>query len=794
MTMLINHFKIAWRNLRKDRRFTFLNLLGLSTGLACTFLIYLWVNDELHVDRFFQNDTRLFQVMVRDHHSNGISVAPQTPALLSDALATELPDVEYAAAVQAPFAGRSTLSVGDKLAKASSLYVTKDYLHVFSWRLVDGNKDQALADKSSIVLTRALATQLFGTTDKVVGKKVEWQHQKQFVVSAIVDDPPATSSTKFDFLLPFELFLDENSYEKDWNNSDPNTYVMVRPGTDIARLDDKMKTFIKTKHKKANKDLFLRRYSDAYLYGSYENGIQSGGRIEYVRLFSVIALFILIIACINFMNLATAKASRRMKEVGIRKCIGASRRTLIFQYLGESVLMAFCSLAIAILMVAVILPAFSGITGKQLALHASPGIAGAFLGITLFAGILAGSYPALYLSGFKPVAVLKGRLRHSISELLVREGLVVFQFTLSVVFIISAMVVYKQIAFIQNKDKGFDKDNVVSFSAEGSLDNINEFVTKMQTLLTEVKNTSGVVSASSLDHNSMVADYGTTGDISWPGKKPEDKITFGNIGINYGLIETLDMKMVAGRSFSRALSSDSSEIIFNETAIKAMGLKDPIGQTVRMWDQNRKIVGIVKDFHYASLHENVQPFALRLEPVATYRIMARIRAGAEQPTLAHLQQLYKKYYPGFTFDYQFLDQDYQAQYVAERQVAQLSLWFTALTVLIACLGLFGLAAFMAERRFKEIGIRKVLGASVNTVVLLLSKDFLKLIGIAILAAFPLAWWATSHWLSGFAYRVDIGAGIFVLAAVLIILITMITTGFQSIKAALANPVKILRSE
>jgi putative ABC transport system permease protein len=793
--MLQNYFKIAWRNFVRDKQFSLLNLTGLSVGLACTLLIYLWVDDELQVDRFHEKDSQLFQVMVKGQSGNGISVATQTPAPLADALAKEMPEVEYATAIQPSFSGKYTLSAGEKVTKATGLYVSKDYFNVFSWHLLQGNKDQVLADKGSVVLSKAMALQLFGTTQNVVGKKVDWQHDKQLLVSGIVDAPPANSSIQFDFLLPFELFLDANAYEKEWGNSDPSTYVVLKAGANVEQFNNKIADFLKTKRKKTKSTLLVRHFSDGYLYGSYENGVQSGGRIAYVKLVSVIALFILIIACINFMNLSTAKASKRMKEVGIRKCVGASRTTLVFQYLGESMLLAFCSLVVATILVTFLLPYFGEVTGKRLSIYAGIGIIIPFLAITLFTGLLAGSYPALYLSGFNPVAVLKGKLKNSVGELWVRKGLVVFQFTLSVVFIIAAIVVYQQIAFIQTKDKGFNKDNIISFSAEGMKEeNMNTFLAGIETFIAEAKNTPGVLDASSMDHGSIVGDYGTTGDINWTDKKPEANISFGNIGINYSLIETLGMKMAAGRSFSRQLSSDSSEIIFNETAIKAMGLTDPIGKTVHMWDKDRKIVGIVKDFHYESLHENVRPFAFRLEPLLTYRFVVKIKGGMEQSTVAVLQKLYQQYYPGFAFDYQFLDQDYQAQYTAERQVAQLSLWFTGLTILICVLGLFGLAAFNAERRFKEIGIRKVLGATVGSVVMMLSKDFLKLVLAAILIAFPLAWLATNQWLNGFAYRIQPGGTVFVAGGALMLGITLLTISFQSIKAALANPVKSLKME
>ncbi|MEJ0101462.1 MAG: ABC transporter permease [Bacteroidota bacterium] len=792
--MFKNNLKIAWRNLVKDRQFTFLNLIGLSTGLACTLFIYLWVQDERSVDHFHQNGSRLYQVMVNVKNSGGVQTIPQTPALLADAIEREIPEAEMTVATQNSFSGKFSLTAGEQHIKAIGVYAGKSFFSMFSWHLQAGDESKLLSDKNSIVISKNLAVKLFRNADNAMGQRIGWISGKQNIVTGVFDGPPANSSVQFDFVLPFELFLDANDYEKDWNNSDPNTFVLLRKGASVAGFTKKLEGVINSKTK--NKaSVFIRPYSSGYLYDKYENGKISGGRIEYVRLFSIIAIFILVIACINFMNLATAKASKRMKEVGIKKVVGASRQSLIFQYLTESCLIAFMSVALALLLVALFLPAFNILTGKSMILQGSSELISAVLLIALLTGLLSGSYPALYLSGFKPIAVLKGKLQNAAGEIWIRKGLVIFQFTLAVVFIVSALVVYQQIVFIQTKNQGFDKDHVISFRTEDlSGDNIEKYVSSIQTFLAEVKKVPGVINASSMDHGSIISDFGSTGDIHWEGKMPGNNISFGNIGVNYGLIETLGMKMKEGRSFSRSVSSDSSEIIFNEAAIQAMGLKDPVGKTVKMWGANRKIAGVVQDFHFQSMHENVKPFAMRLEPAFTDCILAKIKADNEASIIKKIQQLYQQYYPGYPLEYTFLDQDYQAQYQAENRIAVLSKYFTALTILISCLGLFGLAAFTAERRMKEIGIRKVLGATVSSVIVLLSADFLKLILIAVLIAFPIAWWATNSWLNGFAYHINIDITVFLVAGFATFLITILTISFQATKAALKNPVKSLRSE
>ena len=793
--MLKSYFKIAWRNLLKDRQFTFLNIMGLSIGLACAFMIYLWVSDERSIDIFHEKDNRLFQVLANHKEAGNIRTIIETPAPLAEAMAKELPEVELAVSTYSTdFGGNTTLSVGDRNINATGLYSTKDFFNVFSYQLTQGDKNKVLTNKNSIVLSRALAMKLFNTTENITGKTIEWQHEKQFIISGVFENAPANSSVQFDFLVSMELLLEISPHLKDWGNSDPATYIVLKENTNKEQFNQKVSGFIKSKIDGSNTSLIIRPYSDGYLYAKYENGVQAGGRIAYVKMFSIIAIFILIIACINFMNLSTAKASRRLKEIGIKKCVGASRSTLILQYLGESVLMTFFSMLFALLIVSIFLPAFNQITGKRIEFSFTIAHYLFILGITLITGLVAGSYPALYLSGFKPVAILKGKLKTSGGEVWIRKGLVTFQFVLSAVFITAVLVVYKQVSFIQTRNMGYNKDNVVSIEMEGGLTDIESIVKNTQTYLSEVKTTPGVMMASSMDHASIVGDFGSTSGLDWEGKDPKDVINFGNIGVSYDLIETMNIQMAEGRSFSKAISSDSNEIILNEAAINAMKIKNPVGKTIKMWGKDRKIVGVAKNFHFESVHENIKPFAMRLEPLYTNRIVAKIKAGSETATLDRLRRIYKKINPDFSFNYKFMDQDYQRLYIGERRVATLSKYFAGLAIIISCLGLFGLAAFTAQRRQKEIGIRKVVGASATDVAAMLSKDFLKLVLLAILIAFPIAWWTMNQWLSDFAYRVDIGAGVFLIAGGSIILITLLTISFQSIKAAIANPVKSLRTE
>ncbi|MEP6738531.1 MAG: ABC transporter permease, partial [Chryseolinea sp.] len=504
---------IILRTFKRFKSSFLINLIGLSTGLACTLFVYLWVNDELMIDKFHANDQNIYQVMeFQKNSSSSIRVTNSTPGDLSATLATEFPEIEAAATATAPYwFDPFTLSIADRAVESKGIYVSKDYFKIFSFPLLHGDVDKVLADKNSIVITETTARALFNTTENLIGKAIEFQHEREFIISGILKDIPITSSLNFDIAMSLETFRDVSSGSFSWENSGPMTFVMLKNGTNIDDFNRKIENVIGKHIKEQYRTIFARKFSDIYLRASYnDKGEQSGGKIEYVVMFSLIALFILMIACINFMNLSTAKASRRIKEVGIKKSIGASRRILIYQYMGESMLMSFLSLLIAVLMVDLLLPQFNTITGKQLSMDIAPSVAAGFLAITFLTGLVAGSYPALYLSGFNPAIVLKGNLNSSVGEMWARKGLVVFQFGLSVVFIVSVLVIYQQIKFLQEKNLGYDKANLVYFQSEGKVQLGRE------TFLNELRTIPGVVSASTIGQ-SMVGGGNTT-YIEWQGK------------------------------------------------------------------------------------------------------------------------------------------------------------------------------------------------------------------------------------------------------------------------------------
>ncbi|MEB2782379.1 FtsX-like permease family protein [Algoriphagus sp. C2-6-M1] len=789
--MLKHHILLIYRSFKRFKSTFLINLIGLSTGLACVLLIFLWVNDELKVDKFHKNDSRLFQVMKNLDDAQGIHTGEHVPGLLARVLAEEMPEVELAVSVFPPaeHTFNGVLSLDETHMKARSKYADMDFFDVFSYPLLWGDKNLALSEPSSVVISESLAASLFQTADRAVGKTVAWKGERlegQFMVSGVFASLPSNASIQFDILFNYDLLLESSPGLLEWGNSGPSTYLLLERGSDFSGFNDKIFNFVKSKQPESQITLFARHYSDRYLYNTYENGVLIGGRIEYVRLFSIIAAFILLIACINFMNLSTAKATGRIKEVGIKKAIGASRKTLVFQYLGESLAMVFLSFLVAITLVVLLLPLFNQITGKHLSMDLDWTSIFISLIILVFTGIAAGSYPALYLSGFNPVSVLKGKLQVSLSEVWVRKGLVVFQFVLSTVLIVAVVIISKQIELVQTKNLGFNRDNVIKFTAEGKA------AESPETFLSEIKKLNGIIDASYMDGDLVGLHSGTIA-VDWEGKAPDKVVDFELLGVGYDLIETLGIELAEGRSFEREFGSEDSKLIFNETAIENMGIADPIGKTVSLWGEEKQIVGVVKDFHFETLYEKVKPFFFRLLPKAN-NFLVKIKAGTEQETLVRLTEFYQEHNMGIPFEYRFLDEDFQKLYVSEMQVAALSRYFAGLAILISCLGLFGLAAFTAERKTKEIGIRKVMGASGWKIVRLLSGDFAKMVLLAILIALPLSFFIVQEWLANFAFKIDLEWWFFIGAGVLTLLIALLTVSFQSIKAAMMNPVKSLKSE
>lgn len=793
--MLKHILTIAFRSIKKHKSSFAINLTGLSTGLAFAFLLYLWVQDERGIDKFHANDDRLYQVMEKSTENGIIRIQDHTQGPLSEAMEKDLPEVENAVTVMnlSKEGMDITMKNGEKTFKSAGIFSGEAFFKVFTFPLIYGNAATILKEKNNIAISEDLAGKLFGAADAALGKTLEWNafgKNHLSSVTGVFKNVSASSTLKFDVVFTKRKLLEDlwqNGLQ--WWNTGPETYVLLKEGVNLTAFNKKIERYIDKYDKDNHFSLFVRKYSDAYLYGKYEEGKQAGGRITNVRLFSVIAVLLLIIASINFMNLSTAKVSGRLKEIGIKKTVGSSRRSLVFQFLGESLFVTALSTVVALVLVALLIPQFNFITGKQLSFHFSASQVSALFLIALITGILSGSYPAFYLSGFKPLETLKGKLQGKVGELFVRKGLVIFQFIISLVLIVSVFIVYRQIEFAQTKPIGYAKENVVYFDMEGKI-----FENK-KNFFDELGRVPGVVQAGGINQSLIREDGGSsTYGVEWPGKIENKNIDFMVRAVDENLVRTLGMQIKEGKSFSDSLGSNDSYLLLNETAVKIMGLKDPVGTKVKLWGKEKMILGVMKDFHTASVHQPISPLIFKCTPDDVSMAMVRIEAGSERKTLDNLTAFYSQVNPGYALNLSFLDETFHAQYLTEERTLTLAKYFAWLTILISCLGLFGLAAFDTERRTKEIGIRKVLGANTNSLIALLSKDFLKLVAIAIIFASPLAYYLMNKWLQDFAYRVDISWWIFIVAGALALFIALITVSFQAIKAAIANPVKSLRTE
>ena len=803
-TVLKHHILLSFRNFRRNKTTFLINLIGLTMGLAGVALICLWVVDEYSVDRYHENDERLYQVLQNVQEGNQVLTLEATQGRLADALRSEMPEVEFASSVipASWFPNSGLVSASETSFRAKPQYVESDFFNIFSIDLLAGNKEQVFADKYSVAISQELAMKLFKTTENLIGKGIQWDFgtlSGDFTIGAVFANPPANASNPSDILFNYELYLEDRPELESWGNSDPHTYVVLASGTSPEQFSDKIDEILKAKDPTTSAVLFAQKFSDRYLHGTFENGKQAGGRIAYVRLFSMVAVFILVIASINFINLTTAKASKRAKEIGIKKSFGAAKTSLISQFLTESVVLTFIATVCALLLVQLILPQFNVTTGKHLSLSFDPSVVLTMVVIALGVGILAGSYPAFYISGFQPTAVFKSKIPGSWKEIFARQGLVVFQFALSVLLIVSVAIVHKQMEYIQTKNLGYQRENVLRFQLEmpdGGDENYFEigggWEHRVAGFIEEVKKVPGVTGASNAYHN-LTGSHGGMSGVDWMAGDEDEQMGFSNLEVGYGFIETLGIELKEGRAFSKDFTNETEKVLLNQAAIDAMQLTDPVGKTIRFWGTTKEIIGVADNFHFESLFESIVPCIIRLEPRAN-TILVRIEPGREEQTIAGLQQLYSGQFAGLAMDYGFVDQDYQTLYAAEQRVSVLSNYFAGLAILISCMGLFGLAAFMAEQRVKEIGIRKVLGASEWNILRLVAGSFVVLVLIAIGIAMPISYFVAKNWLEKFAYRIDLSWSYFAFAALLTVVIALATVAAHAAKSALMKPMDSLRSE
>jgi hypothetical protein len=790
--MIKNYFLVAWRSLRSSRAFSFINIFGLALGMACSLLIILWVTDELSMDNYHANRSRLYMMYEREQIDGKTVAGYWTPGLLSQELKRKVPGIQYASGIMED--DQTNFQVGDKKIKEDGIDADSDYFKMFSFKLLEGSAATALNGPSSIAISDKMASALFGSARAAFGKAIRCENKRDFTVTAVFAGVPDNSTFKFEFVLNWAANLDANPWLRDWSNNSPQTAIMLRPGTDPRQLEAGLHNFLDAYHKDFNSgfrlDLAMQPYGDIYLHGKFdEKGQPSGGRIEYVRLFSIVAIFILFIACINFMNLTTARSGRRAREIGIRKVAGAIRGSLIRQFLIEAILLTTIAAILALLIVTAVLPYFNLLTDKTIELpYTSPYFYLGILTLVLVTGTLAGSYPALFLSGLAPIRVLKSALKFTGRSILFRKGLVVFQFVLSIVLIIGTIVVARQIDYVRTADIGYNRDNLIYMPIEGDLEN------RFDVFHNEVAQLPGVKMISTIQDRPVHIGRDITSTVSWTGRDPNANPTFAVTAAGYDFVKTMGIQLVDGRDFSRDFATDSSNYLVNEAAAAVFKYKHPVGQPLELWGRKGKIVGLLKDFHLTDLHSEIRPLIVRLYQPNTGYALIRIDPAHTAGTVAGLQKVSNTLNPRFPFTYFFTDAEYDKRYRSDVIVGNLADCFAVLAIFISCMGLLGLAIFTAEQRVKEIGIRKVLGANVFSLLTLLSGEFMLLVLVALVIASPLAWWAMNAWLGAYAYQIPIRWWFFGLAGGLAILIAALTVSTQAFRAARANPIRSLRSE
>lgn len=786
--MFKNYLKIAWRNLLRNKSFSLLNIVGLSIGLAVTALILIWINFEIGYDRFHENTNRIYEVNNQYPVDNDIWTWNSTPKIMASVIKKDFPEVE---GVSRYFYDTAFLfSKDDKRIKSTGTVVDPDFLKMFSFPLVEGDIESVLDDVNSVVITQEFAKILFGN-ESPIGKIVKIDNADSFKVTGVLKDLPPNTDFNFEFLMPWAYLRQKGWDDENWGNNSVATYVMLKEGTDYDSFSMKIKHLRKEYDKDSPEiETLLYPFSRTWLYSEFENGKEIGGRIDLIRMFGIIAAIILIIACINFMNLSTARSEKRAKEVGIRKVIGAEKAALVGQFLGESILISFMAAVLGLLLVLVALNPFSTLLDKPLSLDLTNiWFWLSALGVVLFTGILAGSYPALYLSGFKPSAVLKGTFKKMNSPVTPRKVLVVLQFTAAIILITASMVVMEQLQKVQDRQTGYAKNNLVYSIMEGDVE-------KNYSLIKEELLASGTAASVTKTSAPITEGWSNSWDFEWKGKSEDDKTLVNRFIADDAIVKTTGLQLIAGRDFDLSqYPTDSTAAIINEAAVKLMDFEEPLGQIIKDNGIEWHVVGVVKDFVLKSPFQKIEPMVI--EGAKAWFNVIHIKfdqISRTKESLAKTEAIFRKYNPEYPFNYEFVDQEYAKKFDDQKRTGQMVSLFTLLTIFISCLGLFGLASYMAENRIKEIGIRKVLGASISNITTLLSKDFLRLVLISIILAVPVSWYFMTNWLEGFAYRITISWWTFAIAGILALVIALLTVSYQAIKAAIVNPVKSLQSE
>jgi putative ABC transport system permease protein len=794
--MFKNFFKTTIRSLLRNKGYSFLNIFGLAIGIACAGLIFLWVQDEVNWDQFNTKKDSLYRIRENQKYDTYVATFGSTPAPMGPAMQQEIPGVANTCRI----IGYNTklITIGNKSMYAFPNYADASLFRMFTFPFVQGNARTAFTQLYSMVVTQSTAKKFFGDEKNIVGKTVRVDNKQDYVITGVIKDIPKNSTIQFEWVAPFEIWWNENkSWAQSWGNNDLDTYVELKPNVNTASINKILYNFIQQREPKSNARPFLFSAHDWHLRDEFDNGIQTGGgRITYVYLFSVIAWIILLIACINFMNLATARSEKRAREVGVRKVLGSGKRMLIFQFIGEAILMAVLSAIVAVIIMVLLLPAFNLLVQKNLVLGLNnPLHLSALIIITLVCGLVAGSYPSLYLSSFNPVFVLKGMKMKGSSAAFIRKGLVVLQFGISIILIISTIVIYQQIQHVKNRSLGFNKNNLLQVDMNSEMTKNYEAV--QQDLLS-----TGLIDNIAVSNYNTLYGGNNTGGLVWEGKKTNNEVLISQRYVSPGYMKASGIKILEGRDLveTDSVQSKKLNVLITQSLEKLMGNNTAVGKTLH-WDGDPRgvvvnVVGVVNDYVYGDMYGKPDPvmfFCVNTSDASNMYVRLKPNTNVET-AIKKIEVVIKKDNPSYPFTYHFVDDQFNQMFQNEQLISKLSRVFATLAIIISCLGLFGLGAYTAERRIKEIGIRKVLGASVMQVTEMLSKDFIKLVGIACLIAFPISYWAMNKWLQSFAYRINIGWWIFVVAGLAAIFIALATVSFQAIKAAIANPVKSLRTE
>lgn len=781
-----NYLKIAWRNITRSKGYASINVIGLAIGLAASVLIFVWIQFELSIDSFYEKSDRIFAVWRNDHNQGEINSWDYTPALYAPTMKAQFPEVEEVARVTRW--DPQLLAVDEISFYEKSTFTDPGFFTIFDFEVLEGDPVGALEEPGNIVLTQSVAEKLFGTAS-AMGKTVKVEGQLDFEVSAIIADLPENTNFDFAVFLPFKKLETMGWVDEFWGNNSYQTFALLTEGTDLTTFNDKFKDFTARNSDAETVSDFLFPMSDLHLKAKFENGKSVGGRIDYIRMFGIVAVIVLLIACINFMNLSTAQSGKRAKEVGVRKISGANRGMLIGQFLIESILIAFVAYGIALVIVSVFLPIFSDIIGSQLSNPFSESYFWVIsLAYILITGILAGSYPAFLLSSFQPAIVFQTKMNTMRFWFTPREVLVVFQFMVVVMLISSAWIIRDQMDYVQNRDLGIDKDNLIFHPVTSEIRKNKQALRNELMGLREVKSVSYTFSP-------LTEIYSNTHSMQWQGKDEAYRPNISRMGTDAGLLQTAGMELVAGRDIDAyRFGSDSSAAIINQKTAELMGFEDPIGQVIDDDTKKFTIVGVVKDFIMDSPFEEVKPIVIFGPSRNLDFIHIRLNPGNTLSAIQRVEDVFRKFNPGFPFEYRFVDQEHERKFAGQKQTAQLTGIFTFLAISISSMGLFGLAAFMAEQRSKELSVRKVFGASVAGLIRLISSEFTRLVLISVILAVPVTWYLMNTWLEGFSYRISIDWKVFLWTALAALVLAFVTVSSQALRAAMVNPTRLLRSE